>query len=300
MFVNANPEKYIGVTCTMNCGLEATIIAYRTYNDIDIQFEDGTIRLHTNVKSFNKGQIAYPQNLPERYIGMSNAMNCGLTATIIAYRKYKDIDVQFEDGTVRKHVSVMSFVNREIAPERNVTTDDNKEKYIGMSRIMNCGVKATIIDYYNYNDITVQFENGEIREHAWLHYFNKGALSPEHYNIVLSSEKYLGQSHLMYCGLKATVIAYRNNSDIDIKFEDGVVCKHKSASNFMSCRIAHPTLQSSVRVTGTLFDMFTVHDKAFVYHDTAYFDVSYIDDNIELRDILSVQDMKNRAGIQQC
>ena len=54
MFVNANPEKYIGVTCTMNCGLEATIIAYRTYNDIDIQFEDGTIRLHTNVKSLDK------------------------------------------------------------------------------------------------------------------------------------------------------------------------------------------------------------------------------------------------------
>lgn len=221
-----------------------------------------------------------------------------LNATIVKYRKYKDIDCRFEDGTVRKHVSVMSFVNKEIAPERNATPDDNREKYIGMTRTMNCGVKATIIDYYNYKDITVQFENGEIREHVWLYNFNKGALSPKHYDIVLSSEKYLGQSHLMYCGLKATVIVYRNNSDIDVEFEDGVICEHKSASNFMSCRIAHPTLQSSFRVTGTLFDIYTVHDKAFVYHDTAYFDVSYVDDNIEHRDILSIQDIKNRACIQ--
>lgn len=50
---------------TMNCGMKASIIKYRSHNDIDIQFEDGTIIKHRDFRDFCKGKIANP-NLSKR------------------------------------------------------------------------------------------------------------------------------------------------------------------------------------------------------------------------------------------
>ena len=43
-------------------------------------------------------------------------MHCGLSATIVAYRLSIDIDVQFEDGEIRTHVSYHDFVKGNINP----------------------------------------------------------------------------------------------------------------------------------------------------------------------------------------
>ncbi len=42
----------------MNCGYMATIIAYRGRKDIDVKFEDGTIREHREYRSFTAGEIS--------------------------------------------------------------------------------------------------------------------------------------------------------------------------------------------------------------------------------------------------
>ena len=47
----------LGETRIMNCGMEATCIAYRGTHDIDVQFEDGTIVEHKSKVSFVRGQI---------------------------------------------------------------------------------------------------------------------------------------------------------------------------------------------------------------------------------------------------
>ena len=39
-----------------------TIIAYRNSNDIDIQFEDGTIVQHRDYRSFSEGCIYYNES----------------------------------------------------------------------------------------------------------------------------------------------------------------------------------------------------------------------------------------------
>lgn len=44
----------------MNCGMEATIIRYGEYADIDVRFEDGTIVEHKVYSAFKKGGIANP------------------------------------------------------------------------------------------------------------------------------------------------------------------------------------------------------------------------------------------------
>lgn len=44
----------------MNCGLEAEIIRYGRFDDIDVRFEDGQIVCHKSYNDFVKGTIARP------------------------------------------------------------------------------------------------------------------------------------------------------------------------------------------------------------------------------------------------
>lgn len=179
--------------------------------------------------------------------------------------------------------------------QKKASIDDNIQKFTGETRTMNCGIKATVIAYRQSNDIDVQFENGEIRKHTRIDSFCKGALSPDNYRKNLAKTKYIGKTKLMRCGLKATIIAYKDANNLDVEFEDGNICKNKPSCGFNNGYLMHPSLRITRNQTkGTLFNMYTVHNKAFVFHDTAYFDVSYIDDNIEYRDIMSVQDMKQK------
>lgn len=104
----------IGKTKTMHCGLIATIIRYRRANDIDIQFEDGIIRAHCTYKEFCEGYIKHPNDTPEgqaaKRIGEKRYMNCGLEATIVEYRTYNDIDVEFEDGAIARKIKYGNFL----------------------------------------------------------------------------------------------------------------------------------------------------------------------------------------------
>ena len=44
---------------------------------------------------------------------------------------------------------------------------------------MNCGLKATIIEYRNASDIDVQFENKAIRQHMTKNNFMHGEIAPK-------------------------------------------------------------------------------------------------------------------------
>lgn len=178
-------NKYIGETKMMNCGLKATIIAYRKANDIDVQFENGTVREHVRADYFNQGKInETPRKKHNNYVGETRIMNCGMKACIIAYRTSKDIDVQFEDGTIRKHVSTSAFHRGVIRKEPLCTNAD----YIGETRTMNCGLKATIINYNRSDDIDIQFEDGSIRQHVNNSHFKTGKIAPEN-NILFDTYK---------------------------------------------------------------------------------------------------------------
>lgn len=48
-------EERLGERRKMNCGAIATIIEYRTSEDIDVQFEDGYISKNKNYANFKKG-----------------------------------------------------------------------------------------------------------------------------------------------------------------------------------------------------------------------------------------------------
>ena len=122
----------LGMKRMMNCGMEATCIAYRGTGDIDVQFADGTIVKNKRRNSFMQGGIQNPNMIIKQTrlsngarknvscLGEKRMMNCGMEATCIAYRRATDIDVQFEDGTIAYHKRKDHFISGGIAyPKKN-------------------------------------------------------------------------------------------------------------------------------------------------------------------------------------
>ena len=101
----------------MNCGLEAEIICYRSADDIDVKFEDGYMAYNKSYSHFKNGKIKSRLNESNR-LGEERVMNCGLKAKIIRYKNSQDIDVEFEDGTVRLHCTYSAFRNGSISNKR--------------------------------------------------------------------------------------------------------------------------------------------------------------------------------------
>ena len=55
-------------------------------------------------KHFNKKFKKYNDKSDER-LGEVRMMNCGMYAKIIRYENKRDIDIQFDDNTIREHVT---------------------------------------------------------------------------------------------------------------------------------------------------------------------------------------------------
>ena len=223
----------LGKTKMMSCGMEATIIRYGGATDIDVHFEDGTVVKHKTYRAFKKGYIAHP-NTKDR-LGEAREMKCKMEATIIRYGSAKDIDVRFKDGAIAKHKTYNLFKKSEIA---NPNMKASAENRLGETKMMNCGMEATIIQYKNAMDIDVRFEDGTVVKHKSYSKFKKGEIANP--NIKASAKNCFGETRMMNCGMEATIIRYGKYTDIDVCFEDGAMVKHKAYSAFKKGYIAHP------------------------------------------------------------
>ena len=229
----------IGETNIANNGMKMTIIAYNRSDDIDVQFEDGTIVEHKQYTAFEKGEISNTsKGLLSNRVGETNIANNGMKMTIIAYRKSYDIDVQFEDGTIVEHKDYKRFKEGQIS---NMTHQKFKNQKMGKTNIANNGMKMTIIAYRSSKDIDVQFEDGTIVEHAKLVNFRRGNISNTPKGIRTDR---IGETNIANNGMKMTIIAYHSSNDIDVKFEDGTIVEHRSYQSFSKGCMAHPYITS--------------------------------------------------------
>ena len=166
----------LGETRMMNCGMKATIIRYGGATDIDVRFKDGAVAKNKAYGEFKRGNIAHPSTTAEGRLGETRMMSCGMKATIIRYGGCNDIDVRFEDGAVAEHKTYGAFKKGYIAHQNiNVPV----EVRLGGTRMMNCGMKATIIRYGGCNDIDVRFEDKAVVEHKTYDAFEKGEIAHE-------------------------------------------------------------------------------------------------------------------------
>ena len=115
-----------------------------------------------------------------------------------------------------------------------------KTDRLGETRMMNCGMEATIIRYGTCADIDIRFEDGTVAVHKTYNAFKKGEIANQ--NIKASR---LSETRMMNCGMEATIIRYGNNTDIDVCFEDGAIVEHKAYDAFKKGGIAHRSLSLS-------------------------------------------------------
>ena len=121
-------DKRLGQVGINNQGLEMIIIGYRQYNDIDIQFENGIVVRNKKYGHFLSGSIANPNyhyrlDCREERINEIKINNQGFKMTIIEYRNAKDIDIQFEDGTIIEHRAYNDFKRGTIAHPTEYSDD---------------------------------------------------------------------------------------------------------------------------------------------------------------------------------
>ena len=263
IIANPNSDKYlsrkksiVGKTNKMSNGQIATCIAYRRSDDIDVQFDDGTIVQHQTKHYFLRGFIANPnyrwyQKLSDEKscLGKRKTMNCGMIAICIEYRGSMDLDVQFEDGTIVQHQTKSNFdAGRIVNPTLGKCYQKKvKSSVQGKTIKMKCGMNATCLVYRNSRDIDIRFEDGTIVEHISKSSFISGETpNPKlgRYYSTKGDLSCLGETRTMNCGMNATCISYNNVSDIDIQFEDGTILTHRSKYDFIKGIISNPNLST--------------------------------------------------------
>lgn len=114
-------------------------------------------------------------------VGQMNMSNNGQAMTVTKYNKYGDIQVTFDDGHVRDHMTYDAFQKNSIAlmydgrhDRKNAKLKEQKE---GTTKIMANGLECTCIEYRNKWDADFLFEDGCIVAHTPWRNFEKQTLT---------------------------------------------------------------------------------------------------------------------------
>ena len=245
--LNPNIKKLkIGEESISTKGQKMTIIEYRNTEDLDIQFEDGTIVRHKYYKCFLRGTVTNPNYNISQRIGMKKVMSNGQIATLIQYSGCSDVTIRFEDGTIAEHVSFKAF-KEGFVRNPNYTTVKNKER-IGESHIQTCGMSCRIVSYRGASDMDVEFEDGEKVCNVKYTSFTKGYVRHPIYKGSRKALNIIGETRRMNNGQMATIIKAVSAGNITVKFEDGTIVEHKKYCEYKEGAVGNPNLNSNLKV----------------------------------------------------
>ena len=256
IIIKRNAAEKVGKKLTMRNGMEAEIICYRNSADIDVRFEDGFVTTHTTYKNFCRRSVHNPnysgyehrkKTLKKLHTGEKRQMPNGLWATIIEYRGYSDVDIEYSDGTLVEHCSYQPFKEGRIEGSMRTLQD----RRIGMRHQMNSGEWCEIIAYRKAVDLDVRFDDGTVVKSCKWQHFQKGAIwnpnsQPDQIPAArkrdFNKKKYEGASFYAACGLVMTITKYRNTNDIDVIFENGYEKSHLQLVQIKKGVIRNPEL----------------------------------------------------------
>lgn len=257
--------------------LKTEIVAYRNAMDIDVKFSNGFLLEHTNYHNFKHN--IFPVSVT-RYHETSTATN-GLKMTIIAYRSARDIDIEFEDGTVAQHRDYSSFQQGCIKyKDFNPRAMRNR---LGEIRMANCGLEMEIIAYRTAQDIDIRFSTGEIRKNVAYASFLSGKIKP-------ADVSKIGRIGTAKNGLRIKIIEYRSACDIDVMFEDGTVNQHKAMKEFRFGALGHKHI--GINSDENFYGVKT--QRGFTTEDGVYYVCTFPDGT---RDICTPQEIMKRMNI---
>lgn len=178
--IKKSKEKWEGQTNIASNGMKITLIAYRSQNDVDVLFEDGYIA-HTTIQFFTKGQITNPNytiydKQGSVHVGEETVNTQGLKLKISRYKKWNDITVEFEDGTIINSTYGQFKIGKIENPNQ---PRERKRDRTGEETVASNGLKMKVIAYRLSSDIDVEFEDGEIvRNKSYTSFLNGNISHP--------------------------------------------------------------------------------------------------------------------------
>ena len=265
------PKERIGESKVANNGLLMSIIGYRNANDIDVQFEDGTIVHNKQYSQFAIGAIKNP-NSSKKHVGEININNQNEKMKIITYRNYDDIDIEFEDKTIVKHRSIDEFKLGKIKNPNHYIVER-----VGESNTAPNGMKMTIIAYRGYHDIDVQFEDGTIVYNRDYNSFKKRKIG----YIDSFSNLRIGETITTYEGHKIKLIKYDNVKHIVVLFEN-IFEKRTEYKKFKTGKIKFPFPQTLNNIE--------IQKNAYVHNGIGHFFCKC--KRCHMTDIMSISEIK--------
>lgn len=260
-------KNRVGVTRMMNCGMEATCIAYRNTGDCDFKFKDGTVIEHRSFTEFKRGSLLNPnikdkykkeslkkryETIGKKYIGKVFQTKYGMSYKVIQYTSKNEVLIEFNDGY--QMVIQVQRLGSSIQREDLLIVSKNGRSTlikIGDTRLMKCGLKATIIEAKSANDINIKFENGVIKEHVRFSAFEQGKITPMKSNTI----RILVGDKFMTCKGEEFEIIEKIKSLSIVRFKDGTIrdVETKRIKNGMNLS-KHKIKRHSDEVIGKWYD----------------------------------------------
>ena len=237
-----------GETSVATNGMTMTVVAYRGCYDIDVQFEDGSIRKGIRYSDFKNGQVGrtskqkYNTDSNKSRIGETAVANNGQTMTIIKYTNYENIVVEFDDdNNTQVKTRYSEFKKGKV---RNPNFYNTR---IGETSITNNGTTMTIIEYINYENVIVEFDDEQhTRVKTTYSHFKKGTVRKR--TIVKKTlprnpakKSRIGEVSNTKNGIGIKIVEYIDCKHIVVEFEDEFHTRVKTDyRNFKKGTIRNP------------------------------------------------------------
>ena len=238
----------LGATNINKEGRKMKISEYISSNNCTIEFEDG-VTVKSYYKAFKDGIVKHPKDGSLRHVGEEVIAVNGQKMKLIEWHNNREV-VEFEDGT-QVTTSYRYFSEGKVGNPNYSLSFRCKQKRIGETSTSTNGQTITIIDYIKANDITVQFDDGTIKEHTNYNSFKKGTihnpnlpLIKKRYSISSGTDR-INETSKATNGQIMKIIDYRKSNDIDVEFEDGTIVKNKTYRDFINGSIKNPNISLS-------------------------------------------------------
>jgi len=222
-------KNRVGERRQMSNGEWATITCYNGCKDCTVVFDDGTVREHMSYDSFKNGVISKngkSGNFIDR-TGERKQMSNGEWVTVIRYGGWGDCDFRFDNGVVKHGKKYRGFSDGTLSSlsREGQTSQECKEKYIGTKWKQKCGKTAEIIDYFDWNNCTVRFDDGTLKTGVKVGRLKEGKVGYGSKRKLRTSDMLMGSSKRMNCGLTAQIVGFtKSKSGVKkcvLQFENG-------------------------------------------------------------------------------
>ena len=227
-------------------GRRFKITAYRSDYDLDVLTSAGDTLRHVRYVDFKKGFPAKGKR-GRRWkdrTGERRTMASGEEAVVTASRECGRIDIQFDNGIIRKNVLYSSFYKGTLSSSPR--KKNMYERRIGEKRLTPEGLLAVCTDYKTSIDIRVEREDGKVWEHTTYTYFTH-QIAPTPVDESTPDEKprppgtkHEGERSVSRSGKEMELIRYVNSFHVIVRFlEDGVETT-TSYQAFQTGLVRHP------------------------------------------------------------